>query len=152
MAEINAEVHEGGCLCGAVRYRVEGQPDEVQGVGICHCTFCKRRTGSAFGVGAYFPNTSVKIISGELKTYEYRSDETGRWLRMEFCPTCGTTVTWIGEWSPGLRAIGLGTFDDPDWVKPKWAVFARSAVQWVVHPKDMEICETDVVRSKAADG
>jgi hypothetical protein len=75
-----AETHEGKCLCGTVRYRVVGNPTVSS---ICHCTFCKRRTGSAFGMAAYFDESVVKIIKGNLKTYEYRSDENGRWLKLE---------------------------------------------------------------------
>jgi hypothetical protein len=70
-----AEIHEGGCLCGGVRYRVIGEPKIVA---VCHCTLCKRRTGSAFGLSAYFDEAAVQITSGVLKTYEYRSDETIR--------------------------------------------------------------------------
>src|SRR6266481_2221571 len=88
-----AQIHEGGCLCGTVRYQAEGNPNEGM-VGVCHCTFCKRRTGSAFGVYAYFDEGAVRITGGVLKTYEYRSDETNRWVKIEFCPNCGTTVTW----------------------------------------------------------
>jgi len=128
-----SQIHEGGCLCGAVRYRIEGNPDEIEGTGICHCTFCKRRSGSAFGVAAYFPDAAVQVTGGSLKSYEYRSDETQRWLRMEFCPTCGTAVTWMAEWNPSLRAIALGTFDDPNWLKPQWGIFVRSALEWVAH-------------------
>ena len=69
---------EGGCLCGAVRYRVKGEPVRSSA---CHCTYCQRRTGSAFGVGAYFRENDVEIMRGDLKAYEYRSDESGRWLR-----------------------------------------------------------------------
>jgi len=135
------DTHEGGCLCGAVRYRVAGKPSST---GICSCTFCKRRTGSAFGVGAYFDDGSaLQITKGTLKTYEYRSDETRRWLRMEFCPNCGTSVTWTAEWQPGGRAVALGTFDEPDWVQPEWAVWARSALKWVVLPASVEAHQTD---------
>jgi hypothetical protein len=73
---------EGGCVCGAVRYRVEGEPVRNS---VCSCTFCQRRTGSAFGFGAYFKAEQV-AVKGRLNTYEHRSDETGRWLRFEFCP------------------------------------------------------------------
>lgn len=51
-----AQIHEGGCLCGAVRYRARNQPARTSA---CHCTFCQRRTGSAFGVGAYFKQEDV---------------------------------------------------------------------------------------------
>jgi hypothetical protein len=86
-----AEIHEGGCLCGVVRYRVVGTPDPTW---VCHCTLCQRRTGSAFGIAAYFADTDVEIMRGALKTYQYRSDESQRWIKTEFCPTYGTTVTW----------------------------------------------------------
>lgn len=75
-------VCEGGCLCGAVRYRVRGKP--VVSV-VCHCKFCQRRLGSAFATFAYFDETNVEFIQGHVTEYEHRSDESGRWLRMQFC-------------------------------------------------------------------
>jgi len=127
-------IHEGGCLCGAVRYRVTNAP---AGTGACHCKFCQRRTGSAFGIGAYFRQEDVAITRGVLTSYEYRSDESGRWLRMEFCPTCGTTVTWTFELLPGTRAVAGGTFDDPSWLKIEWHSWLRSAHPWMVLPADV---------------
>jgi hypothetical protein len=59
-------IHEGGCVCGAVRYRVRNAPARTSA---CHCRFCQRRTGSAFGIGAYFREADVEILSGELRTY-----------------------------------------------------------------------------------
>jgi hypothetical protein len=73
-----AELREGGCLCGAVRYRVVGEP---LAAGVCHCNFCKRGTGSAFRAGAYFDDAAITITSGVLKAYEYRSDESKRWIK-----------------------------------------------------------------------
>ena len=138
-----AQTHEGGCLCGAVRYRVAGDPKIA---GVCHCTFCKRRTGSAFGLSAYFDEVAVQITSDVLKKYEYRSDESNRWVKMEFCPTCGSTVTWTGEFLPGVRGIAVGTFDDPNWVKPKVHGWTRSALHWTVFPPDVEIFKTTVLK------
>jgi len=89
-----AEIHEGGCLCGAVRYRVTG--DDPKFTAVCHCKFCQKRTGSAFAEAVYFDETAVQIV-GALKTYEYRTDESGRWVKSEFCPNCGTSVTWTIE-------------------------------------------------------
>jgi len=132
------EVHEGGCLCGAVRYRVVGEP---LAAGVCHCNFCKRGTGSAFRAGAYLDHAAITITSGVLKAYEYRSDESKRWIKIQFCPTCGTTVTWTAEWSQGTRAISAGTLDDPNWLKPTRHVWTRSALHWVVFPPDVELIE-----------
>ena len=133
-----AEIHEGGCLCGAVRYRVTGNPNVVW---VCHCNFCKRRTGSAFGISAYFDEAAVQI-RGELKAYQYRSDESNRWLKTEFCPTCGTTVTATIEALPGARCIYGGTFDEPDWIKPNAHAWTRSALHWMAFPPDVELVNT----------
>jgi hypothetical protein len=127
---------EGGCLCGAVRYRVKAEPVRSSA---CHCTSCQRRTGSAFGVGAYFRDEDVEFLQGERKAYEYRSDESGRWLRMEFCPNCGGTVTWTAEVFPGLRAIAGGSFDDPKWLRPARFVWMRSAHPWIIPPDEMPV-------------
>ena len=104
------DVHSGGCVCGAVRYRVHGSPTVST---VCHCTFCQRRLASAFAVLASFPEQSVEMLQGELTECEHRSDESGRWLRMSFCAKCGTTVTHTAELRPGIRTIAAGTFDDP---------------------------------------
>ncbi|HVN88608.1 MAG TPA: GFA family protein [Candidatus Binataceae bacterium] len=133
------EAHEGGCLCGAVRYRVTGHPNVL--LGVCRCNFCKRRTGSAFGISAYFDEAAVQI-TGELKTYQYHSDESARWLKTAFRPTCGTTVTLTSEAHPGARCITVGTFDDPNWLKPTRHVWTRSALHWIVFPPNVELMAT----------
>jgi hypothetical protein len=133
------EIHEGGCLCRAVRYQVVGDPRLS---GICHCTLCKRITGSAFGFVAYFDEAAVQITRGVLNTYQFCSDESGRWIKLEFCTTCGTTVTWTAEWSPGTRAIAVGTLDEPNWTKPTIHIWTRSALDWMVFPTDVELVVT----------
>lgn len=138
-----SEIHEGGCLCGAVRYRARNKPARTSA---CHCTFCQRRTGSAFGVGAYFKQEDVELLRGTLTTYEHRSDETQRWLRIQFCPQCGTTVTWTVEAMPGMRALGLGTFDDPKWLKVERFGWYRSAHPWVIAPAGVEVFEKSSLR------
>jgi hypothetical protein len=128
------DVHEGGCACGAVRYRVHAKP--AFGL-VCHCRFCQRRLGSAFAVIAYFNGQDVEITQGRLTLCEHRSDESGRWLRMEFCPQCGTTITHTTEMRPEMRAIAAGTFDDPDWFRIERHIWTRSARPWVRIPPDV---------------
>lgn len=130
-----SQFHEGGCVCKAIRYRVKGTPIFTS---VCHCTFCQRRTGSAFGIGAYFKEEDVQFVHGRLNAYEHRSDESNRWLRMEFCPTCGTTVSWTVQVRPGLRAIAAGTFDDASWLKVDRHAWVRSARSWTIVPSDVE--------------
>lgn len=126
-----SEVHEGGCVCGAVRYRVRGQPVVAMA---CHCRFCQQRLGTAFALVAYFDEKNIEFIQGQLNLYEHHSDESGRWLKMQFCPCCGTTLTHIAEVRPGLRAIAAGTFDDPDWFKIERHLWVRSKRPWVQIP------------------
>ena len=128
------EIHEGGCNCGAVRYRAKGEP--VRGA-VCQCRFCQRGTGSAFGIGVYFKLEDVQFLRGTRKTYEHRSDESHRWIRTEFCVNCGTSLTWTVEALPGERAMAGGTFDDPDWFKIARHSWTRSAHRWVALPADV---------------
>ena len=125
------EHHSGGCTCGAVRYRVHGKP--IIGT-VCHCTFCQRRLASAFAILATFAEQSVEFIHGQLAEYEHRSDESGRWLRMNFCPKCGTTVCHTAELRPGMRTIAAGTFDDRDWFTIDRHIWVRSKRPWVFIP------------------
>ena len=131
-------LHQGGCLCGAVRYEVEGEPARAS---VCSCTHCQRRTGSAFGFGAYFKAEQVHL-KGKLESYEHKSDESGRWLRFEFCPKCGVQVTWTVEALPGMRAVGVGTLDDPRWIKPNRFSWFRSAHSWLQPPEWVEVVKT----------
>lgn len=126
------DTHEGGCVCGAVRYRVQGPP--VLGT-VCHCRFCQTRLASAFAVMASFKEDAVEALQGQLSTVEHRSDESGRWLRMNFCPRCGTTVSHIAELRPGVRTIAAGTFDDPGWFRIDRHIWVRSKLPWVVIPE-----------------
>jgi hypothetical protein len=129
-------MHEGGCLCGSVRYRVQGEP----AIGmVCHCRFCQRRLATAFAMVAYFAENQVEMLQGELSTYEHRSDETSRWLRLQFCPRCGTTICHTAEARPGFRGIAAGTFDDPDWFKIERHIWTRSARPWVAIPAGVQV-------------
>ena len=132
------QVHEGGCVCGAVRYRARNAPLRTSA---CHCTFCQRRTGSAFGMGAFFKDEDVELSGIARTTYEHRSDESDRSLKMEFCPRCGTTVTWTAEAMPGARALAIGTFDDPRWIRIERFSWMRSAHPWITPPAGIEVLE-----------
>lgn len=129
-----SDVHEGGCVCGALRYRVRGSPVVAMA---CHCRFCQRRLGTAFALIAYFEDKNVQFTRGRAQAYEHRSDESGRWLRIAFCPRCGTTLSDTAEVRPGMRAIAVGTFDDAEWVKIEMHIWLRSKRAWVAIPPDV---------------
>lgn len=131
-------IHQGGCVCGGVRYRTTSQPKRVS---LCSCTWCQKRTGSALGVSVYFDDTDVEITQGALGSYRLTSD-AGRWIQQEFCQNCGTAITWTLEFRPGWRGIAGGTFDPPTfWYQPERYVFARSKPDWLTIPDGIEICQ-----------
>ena len=132
------DIHEGGCLCGKVRYRVLGDPRHS---GVCHCAFCKRRTGSAFGISVYFDEAAVQITSGLLKIYEYRSDESNRWIRADLAELWNDRNGDSGV-GPRRNVITGGTFDDPNWIKPQGHGWTRSALHWMVFAADVPIFKT----------
>jgi hypothetical protein len=127
-----AGAREGGCLCGAVRYRAHGSPSRTV---VCHCRFCQRCTGSAFAVWPTYGLDEVAIL-GALSMYEHRSDESGRWIRLYFCPECGTTLTSTFEKGADEIAILGGTFDDTSWIGVDRHVWTRSKQHWVALPQD----------------
>ena len=132
------KVHEGGCVCGDVRYRIVGEPMLAT---ICHCKFCQKRTGSAFSEPVVFKLEQVEFTGASRTVYEHQSDESGRWLRMEFCPRCGTTVSWTAQRRPGMRGISGGTLDNPDWVQGRTHIWTRSVQPWLLIPAEAECFE-----------
>ena len=105
-----SDLHEGGCLCGRVRFTVEGAPLRTFA---CHCTFCQRVTGSSFLAESLFPTAAVRFNDGERRQYAHRSDGSGQQVFVHFCPTCGTTVGLTFERWPEIQGITRGCLDDP---------------------------------------
>jgi hypothetical protein len=104
--------HEGGCLCGAVRYQVTAEPVRVT---ICHCHFCQRATGTAYFVEPIFQHEDFRVTAGTPKTYNHRSEGSGKHLRVHFCDTCGTKLHLSFERFPSVIGVYGGTFDNPEW-------------------------------------
>jgi len=120
--------HQGGCLCGNIRYTVNGKPEIAA---VCHCRYCQLRSGSAFGSIAYFKEDNFEIISGKLKQFNFTSESGKKW-ETHFCDQCGTTVFCRLEVRAGLSGICTGTFDPPTfWFDLDREVFKRSKAHFV---------------------
>ena len=118
------------CACGQLRAICEGEPPLVA---LCDCTQCQRRTGSVYGVGAYFERERVKT-EGAFKQFR-RSSDAGRRLDLAFCPECGSTVFWDLEMMPGRIGVAVGAFADPDFPAPQVAVWTENKYRWVPLPE-----------------
>ena len=79
-----------------------------------------------------------------MRTYEFRSSTSGRWVRNEFCEQCGTAVTWTLEMRLGLRGIASGTYDDQHWYKIDAHLWAGEARSDMCFPEHVEVFEAAV--------
>ena len=134
----NEHFHEGGCQCGAIRFRTS---DQALRVHACHCKTCKQRTGADYGVGVYFNEDDVEFIKGTPQVFEFRSDESGRWIRTEFCQNCGSAISWTLELRPGVRGIAGGSYDDPDWFNIEAHIWTSSARSEASYPDNVKVYE-----------
>ncbi len=103
---------EGGCPCGAVRYRTTGEPSRVT---ICYCTFCQRATGSTHLVEPIFPADLFEVTTGDPARHVTISRGSGRQVDVRFCAACGTKLFLEMERFPGIVGLYGGTFDLPGW-------------------------------------
>lgn len=133
-------VHEGGCLCGDIRYRTTAA--EPIRVTVCHCTFCQKLTGSAFLVEPIFRRKDVVFSGNAVSTYHHRSDTSRMRVSLNFCGRCGTTLYLDMERFPHILGLCAGTFDDPNWFDrgPEKCrhIFTRSAQEGVVLPAGLD--------------
>ena len=105
---------EGGCLCGAVRFVVEGRPFRV---GICHCIDCRKHHGALFHASAIFPASAVMILG-----------EVGDYLGRCFCPRCGSSVF---SRSGDEVEINLGSLDAPNQFVPTYELWTIRRETWL---------------------
>ena len=117
---------EAACACGELGLKCEGEPVRIS---MCHCLECQRRTGSVFGVQAWFSNERVNLTHGAAKQFA-RQGESGRTVTFNFCPQCGGTVFWRADQRPGLTAVAVGSFADPAFAKPTISVWESRKHAW----------------------
>lgn len=114
---------EGGCMCGAVRYRVDGEPSDS---GYCHCRMCQRAVGAPVVPWGTWPAERFAWLAGEPKTFA--SSEKGE---RSFCSVCGTSLTFVDPTEPGQVDVTLATLDDPTAVPPTSHGWTESQVPWL---------------------
>ena len=114
-------IREGGCLCGAVRLKVRGEPINVR---VCHCRNCQKAMGSPFFARALFPQDALTI---EGDSARYPSSNA---IDRVFCKTCGTRLL---SWRTNGTAAGvaLATFDDRNAFVPTEHIWVKEKMNWV---------------------
>lgn len=124
--------YPGGCLCGALRYRVTAEPLTLYA---CHCTDCQRRTGSAFALSMVVPRESVVLERGVPVEYRVPMPD-GRVKTGKACASCSTRLWGEPVKAPTIAIVQPGTLDDTSWVRPVAHIWTRSAMPGTVFAPD----------------
>jgi hypothetical protein len=101
-------------------------------VSLCHCRQCQKRTGSAFGLAAFFSREFVEAV-GPTRIYS-RQSQSGQQVTFRFCGECGSTVWWDTARLPDRIAVAVGAFADPGFPPPTQSVFGERRHLWVNGP------------------
>jgi hypothetical protein len=123
---------EGGCACGAVRYRVTSDPLFVH---CCHCLNCQRQTGSAFVINILIEADRVELLAGEPQRVDVPRDD-GSMQQVFRCPVCQVALYSIYT-RPEVNFVRAGTLDDPSSVSPDVHIYTKSKVPWVTLPESV---------------
>ena len=115
-------VNEGGCLCGAIRYRLSGQP--LSSV-ICHCVTCRRASGAPSVAWLTFERRQLEFLSEQPQAYRSSPEVVRR-----FCATCGSALSYEHANSAGTIDITTLTLDEPNRFPPDQEVWLEHKIPW----------------------
>lgn len=115
-------MQEGGCLCGAVRYRVEGEP---MSSGICHCETCRRAASAPTLPFVVFPADKFAITQGQPAEFHSSPHVT-----RSFCGRCGSPLTYDNADEPDTIDVMTCSLDDPGAFPPTHHVWVSEKVAW----------------------
>ena len=118
--------HQGGCLCGGVRYVVRG---ELRDVVVCHCSRCRRTHGH---VGAYAACAASDLVLTEADSLKwYEADDRGR----GFCARCGASLFWRPAGRDSV-SIAAGTLDEPTGLRTVAQIFTSDRGDYYEPPRE----------------
>lgn len=118
---------EGGCFCGAVRYRLKSSPMFIN---CCHCRDCQRQTGGAFVINGVIEADRIELIKGRPEPV-LMPTESGRPHDIYRCPRCWTAL-WSDYGRRPMRFVRMNTLDEAATFTPDAHVFTRSKLPWVM--------------------
>lgn len=116
----------GGCLCGAIRYQVSGEPSVA---GACYCRDCQYISGGAPAYGLMVLKGQVRVTQGNPKVFWTQAD-SGNSVARHFCPDCGTPLFSENSANPEYLPIKAGSLDDPSSFKCQAHIWTASAQPW----------------------
>ncbi len=138
MAEESDRTLEGGCTCGAVRYRMMSRPLVVH---CCHCRWCRRETGASFALNAMIEADRVILVQGTPETVSTPSN-SGKGQKIVRCPNCRVAL-WSHYAGAGdaVCFVRVGALDEPDRLPPDIHIFTSSKQPWFMLPPGIPAVE-----------
>ena len=115
--------HQGSCLCGDVRFVMRGSFD---GFFLCHCSRCRKGTGSAHGANLFSTTGKLEWLSGEENVRTFSVEGTRH--QRSFCATCGGAAPRIHV--GGGLVVPAGSLDTPLDIKPTAHICCASRADW----------------------
>lgn len=129
---MTTETVTGACLCGAVAYAADGPFPVFQ---YCHCSRCRRFTGSAYGANLFCPPSQFRFTRGGDNVQRFALPDT-RFFATAFCKTCGSSLPWTNQ-AGSMTIIPAGTLDNAPSIKPRANIMWASHAPWYVSASEL---------------
>ncbi|HET9161229.1 MAG TPA: GFA family protein [Caulobacteraceae bacterium] len=126
---------EGGCSCGAVRYRLKDRPMFTN---CCHCLDCQRQTGGAFAINAIIETDRIEVLGENPRAVRMPTD-SGRPHDIYRCSKCQVALWRDYGGRPWTRFVRVATLDDPTAIAPDAHIFTKSKQPWVGLPAEAKV-------------
>lgn len=126
---MNGQTVSGSCLCGAVKYQIMAPFRVFQ---YCHCSRCRKFTGSAFSPNIFVPPQQFNWVSGERFIGHYELPDT-KYFTTCFCKNCGSSLPWAVKGGLNI-VVPAGTLDEQPGIEPQQNIFWGSRASWYRHP------------------
>ena len=123
--------HVGSCLCGEVRFEVTG---EFERFFLCHCSRCRKDTGSAHAANLFSSTAKIRWLSGEAKVKTFSVPSTRH--EKSFCSECGSALPRV-QMNGALLVVPAGSLDSPLETRPDAHIFVASRATWDRHLEDI---------------
>jgi hypothetical protein len=137
----NSEIARGSCLCGQVAYEISGNLGIFQ---YCHCSRCRKFTGSAFASNILIAKEHFRWTAGALLVQCFEPKET-KHFATAFCKKCGSSLPWLGKTKKAI-VIPAGTLDTDPSIRPMQNIFWKSKALW--HKDASELLKHDELPTK----
>ena len=115
--------HEGGCLCGALRFRADAAPVDS---GYCHCSLCRKSTGAPVLAWTTFPVDAFRYVAGQPRVFH-----SSAWGQREFCGSCGTQLVYRKREGASSVDVSIGSLDAPWSFPPQYHIHTGNQLPWL---------------------